>query len=463
MGSVTSTMHDDGRMSDASVFAGPFGERAELRYFRNTTARHGGICSSFGIDQRHNVYSISFTRRSATLLRFDPETLDPLNALALPPRSTSIMDALFRPDRIFATNAGAYFYLDNHDRIVLPTVNREIWIVDTPSGSSDFSVRFRMRTGVPEPDIVHATVPVWDETVHGPEAPAPSGYWFFTEAGRIGVVHPDHEEPLATLRLPNEERIANSCAIGKKGVFVVSTRALYRLELVGREIRVVYRVEYERGERKPGQLAPGSGTTPTLLGDLYVAIGDNSAVMNACIHDQDTGALVARREVFADQVGSACENSFIGHGNSIVVSNTFGYRNPLRMRGYDPVPGIVRLDVHAATGRLEQRWYRDDVAPASGIPKLALGNGIIYVYSMSWIERPARRIGRSAAGTWRWTLLGLDFETGRTVYSLPIFEGRRSLDHDNGWGTLAPGPDGSLFIGMWRGAMRVAARPTEPS
>lgn len=458
----TSTMHDDGYSSDASVFCGPHGTTSEIRYFKNTTTKFGGICASFGIDDAGNLFTISFTRTSTTLLRLDPTTLDPLNAFALPPRDVKIWDAIFNVDKVFKSTAGAYFYVDNFGRVVVPTLNRDIWVVGTdPSAAANdyFKLFFRIPTGVPESDSINATMPVWSATPHSAAQVAPEGYWFLTQGGSVGVARPAARPQVATITLPNGERVGNSFACGAKGLFVVSERALYRLALVNGVITILWRTDYEQGKQKLGQLSPGSGTTPTLLGDRFVSIGDNAAVMKACLFDQDTGKLLSAVPVFGDQIGSACENSFIGYDNALVVSNTYGYLNPMHMRGYQQSFGIVRLDADPVSGALTQRWYRKDVAAMSGIPKLALGNGLIYVYTMKWLEKPTLgdKPHQDLHGRWRWTVLGLDFATGQTMYSQDVFEGMPSLDHDNGWGTLAPGADGSLYVGMWRGVMRVSA------
>ena len=460
MAQATSSMHDDGGMSDSSVFAGPYGPKADIRYFQNMTSDFGGICASFGIDDQGRLLTISFTKSATTLLHLDAGTLNPLHAFELPPRSVNLWKAIFETDRIFKTNAGAYFYVDNHSRVVLPTIDREIWVVSqnpTAAPSDYFKATIRLSTDVPKGEAISAIVPVWDATPHGPSDPAPSGYWYVSESGRVGVARPSSMTQVASIQLPNGERIGNSCAIGPKGVFVVSSQALYCFTLEKGVITPKWRTPYTVGPLKPGQLSTGSGTTPTLLGEKYVSIGDASPVMNACVFCQDTGKALSAFPVFGDQPGSACENSFIGWNDSLVVSNTWGYRNPLHMRVYEQACGIVRLDADA-NGRLSQVWYRKDVAPMSGVPKLALDNGLVYTYSMTWLAKPKR--GKTPAtdqkGEWRWSVLGLDFETGKTVYEQPIFEGLTSTEHDNGWGTLAPGPNHALYFGMWRGAMRVA-------
>src|SRR5690606_20263319 len=145
--------------------------------------------------------------------------------------------------------------------------------------------------------------------------------------------------------------------MGRNGLIVVSEGALYRFELGPGEIVQRFRTEYEIGVPKPGLLAPGSGTTPTLLGDRYVAIGANAEVMNVCLFDQVTGELLDEYPVFEDQKGSACENSFVGHGTSLVVGNTFGYQNPMQIGKLVKSPGMIRLDVDESTKKLVRKWY----------------------------------------------------------------------------------------------------------
>lgn len=463
MGSATSAMHDDSYQSDASIFGGPYGANGDVRYFQNTTTRFGGICASFGIDQKGRLLTLSFSRTKTTLLRLDPQTLDPIAAFDLPPRNVKIFDAIFKVDRIFKSTAGAYFCLDDHDRLVIPTVDGEIWIVgqdETAPIGGYFKLFFRMPIALPAGDTINSTMPVWDDRPYGADRVAPAGYWFLTQGGRVGVARPAAYPQVPLFALPNGERVGNSFAVGKKGIFVVSERAIYRLSLVNDQVVVDFRTEYVQGKAKLGQLSPGSGTTPTLLGDRFVAIGDNATVMNVNLYDQDTGKLLDSVPVFADQKGSACENSFVGHGDALIVSNTYGYINPMRWHMNERVPGIVRLDADPSTGKLVQRWYAKDVAAMSAIPKLSLGRGLLYAYTMTWTKKPepSTKPQLDDPGEWRWSLIGLDFSTGKVVYDQPVFEGRPSLEHDNGWGTIAPGPDDAVYVGMWRGAMRVAAR-----
>ena len=62
--------------------------------------------------------------------------------------------------------------------------------------------------------------------------------------------------------------------------------------------------------------------------------------MNILGIDQASGRIRDAQPVFADKRGSASENSVIAHGDAIVVGNTYGYENPLRVP-HTPVSYIL--------------------------------------------------------------------------------------------------------------------------
>ena len=83
-------------------------------------------------------------------------------------------------------------------------------------------------------------------------------------AGRAssGTIDPDSG---AIRTLDTGEQITNSFAVDETGgVYIVSDAALYRFDAgAGGAPAVTWREEYPNsGVRKPGQVSPGSGTTP---------------------------------------------------------------------------------------------------------------------------------------------------------------------------------------------------------
>lgn len=282
----------------------------------------------------------------------------------------------------------------------------------------------------------------------------------------------------------NFEQIQNSFAVGKDGVYVVTDLALYKLifneETKGIELDPEWKNNFKGGGliydndfiRKPGHLNAGSGTSPTLMDNRFVAIVDNAARnVNICIFSQKTGKLINKFPLFTlDQ--SACENSIIAYKNSFIVANTYGYVDPFNNN--DTPGGIMRFDFNEETGRFERKlnWpdydYPLDLKTAT--PKLSTSRGLVYFYN---------REDKSTSSTYRrWQVSTLDFKSGKKVFSIiPYFEeggfndnvkglvlkmslGKENYDlkvFNNLWGTFEFGPENSLYIGAYRGFVRFSS------
>ena len=278
------------------------------------------------------------------------------------------------------------------------------------------------------------------------------------------------------------EEIQNSFSVGKDGVYIVSNIALYKLwfneETKNIELDPEWAESFKKGElvydnnmeNKPGHLNAGSGTTPTLMDDRFVAICDNDeGKINLCIFRQDNGELVSKLPLFGDN-GSAIENSAVAYGNSYVVANTYGYTDPFKV---NPTPGgIMRFDLNEASGKFEPV----DGWPAAGLfdcktatPKLSTRTGMLYVYNRDEEETKGHK---------DWQVTGIDFRTGlRVVYSKLFFEkgafndniniflkagslGNKNYDRkvfNNIWGTFTFGPNNSFYLGTYRGFIKVSS------
>ena len=150
------------------------------------------------------------------------------------------------------------------------------------------------------------------------------------------------------------EQIQNSFSVGPDGVYIVTSMALYKFrfneETKRIELDPAWEPTYAEGDLiydndrkiKPGHLNDGSGTTPTLVGDEFVAIVDNAPEqVNLLVFRQDNGKLVSRLPLF--EAGSAAvENSVVSYGNSLVVGNTYGYTDPFSEN--PTAGGIMRFD-----------------------------------------------------------------------------------------------------------------------
>jgi len=279
----------------------------------------------------------------------------------------------------------------------------------------------------------------------------------------------------------NFEQIQNSFAVGKDGVYINTDLALHKLRFneEKKEIELdpkwqenfvpgglMYENDYTR---KPGHLNAGSGTSPTLMDDRFVAIVDNdTSQVNICIFSQETGKLINKFPLFQLDA-SACENSIIAYKNSFIVANTYGYVDPFVSN--ETPGGIMRFDYDEAKGEFipNSNWppYPEPFDAKTATPKLSTANGLVYVYNRDTKGGPTPHDD--------WQITALDFETGTRVFSIkPYFEidefndnvkglmrkmslGKEEYDRkvfNNLWGTFAFGPNNSLYIGAYRGFVR---------
>jgi hypothetical protein len=277
-----------------------------------------------------------------------------------------------------------------------------------------------------------------------------------------------------------QEEIQNSFSVGKDGVYIVSNYALYKLRFNHDkkqiELDPKWVETYKDGDlvytndrkRKLGQLNAGSGTTPTLMDDRFVAICDNDSLqVNLCIFSQETGKLISKHKLFTN-AGAAVENSVVAYRNSFIVANTYGYEDPFKQ---NVTPGgIMRFDYNEDKGVFEhvKNWpLNGGYDCKTATPKLSTPTGMLYVYNRS---------GDDYDGHYDWQITGVDYKTGlRVFYIKPYFEkgsfgdnvsfllkwgslGSKNYDRkvfNNIWGTFTFGPRNSFYIGAYRGFVRV--------
>src|SRR5690606_34969548 len=110
------------------------------------------------------------------------------------------------------------------------------------------------------------------------------------------------------------------------------------------------------------------GTTPTLLGDDWVAIADNAEPrLHVLVYrrrpDVPSGErLVCEIPLFAEGA-SATDNSFIGIGRSLVVENNAGYDIfPTMMFGKTGAGGVARVDLDAEGTGCSVVWESSEIS-----------------------------------------------------------------------------------------------------
>ncbi len=241
--------------------------------------------------------------------------------------------------------------------------------------------------------------------------------WFASENGAVGFFDPSHQigafSRLIDPKTVEPELITNHLAISPdNAIFAVTTHALYRIEKssVGDNITIVWKEEFERGTTvKKGQSTQGSGTGPLLVGDDFVAIGDNRDIrMSVMVYRRST-SLKSQRKFCEQPVfkirSSAGEVAMAAAGSSIIVQNTFGYDGPDSVKDLaSSEAGLIRIDLNEADGNCKIAWNRPVAVPNLS-PIVSIDSGLIYVYAKKGIG---------------WYLIAVEFESGHPSFDIRV-------------------------------------------
>ncbi len=416
----SSNLHDDAYQTDSYRWAGPRGSATGTN-----SSFFGAECGSVTFDSKGRIVTVCVGLTNPTLRILDPDTLDSLASMDLPPRQPSGGN----PFTDFS--GGGYFYLDERDRAVIPTNSRHLYIVAETAGPGFQLTRdFDLTNVVPVGDKIISALPDWSGRL-----------WFATTGGIVGTI----DRPTGQVRSKDlGEGIGNSFAVDETGgVYIVSNRAMYRFDAgPGGVPSVTWRRVYENtGTVKSGQSQPGSGTTPTLMGKRFVAITDNADRMHVVIYRRRRGIrhrVLCKHPVLAPGAGST-DQSLIGTARSVVVENNFGYGGPTATEnGGITSRGIERLRIR--DGRCQVVWTNGQRAP-SVVPKLSLANGLVYSYTKPPSDHDP------------WYLTAIDFRTGRTVYRAL---GGTGLGFNNNYAPVTIARDGDAYVGVLGGIVRFA-------
>lgn len=418
-------VHNDAYMTDAYSISGPEGNDLNLKFF--TIPR---IFITIAFDKKGRIMTLGTgadSKRAVYLL--DPDSMKMIDTYELPAGTD-----------LSASGAG-YFYLDNNDRMIVPTTNKHIYKFNVEGNPSKFVLKSDYDlTAMPDPCHIISVLPDWQGNM-----------WFLTEEGIAGIINEDGTINFISLTHTQDgtivqEKIANSFAVDETGaVFVVSDYALYSLIADGnKKLRILWRENYDRGtQKKQGQFTQGSGTTPTLISDEYIAITDNAEPrMNVLIYKRSRNVegerLLCKIPVFTENA-SATENSLIAFRNSIIVENNYGYTKASDFVGKFTEPGMTRIDFHA-NGSYEVAWESDVVVP-SLVSKAAMGNSTVYTYT------------KDADG---WYLTGLDLNTGSKKFQTKA--GGDEVRYNNHYSGIALSSNGSVYVGCAGGIIRFSEK-----
>ena len=429
-----SNIHVDGYQTDTNVLTGPLG-----RDMSTLSTFYSADCGSVTFDSRGRIVTVCVGLAGPTLKLLDPNTLDEIASLTLPPKQVSSVGGNTFQD--FA--GGGYFYLDDQDRAIVPTTTRHLLFVKAGDSSFTQERDIDLSSFMGDRDKIISALPDWSGRI-----------WFATIDGVVGTVDLSTG---AVKALDTKEHNGNSFAVDDSGaVYIVTNAAMYRFAAgADGTPQVVWREAYENiGVQKPGQAQAGSGTTPTVMDGGLVAITDNADPMNVVVYKTARtvrgSRQVCKQPVF-EKGASSSDNSLIVAGRSIVVENNYGYTGPTTTEnGKTTSPGVDRIDLNANGNGCRTVWHSNETSPTV-VPKLSLGNGLVYVYT----KPPDQPNGGDG-----WYLTAIDFRTGKTVYRRLTGEG---IGFNNNYAPVTIGPDGTAYIGTLGGlvAVRDASPPAQ--
>ncbi len=438
----SSTMHVNAYNSDVHPLGGPLGINPIIQSYAHGT--FAGESASVTFDSNGNIVSVFGSFKEFTLVLISPVNFEILAKISLPARKSN---KTFNIRKIMKdTSGGAYFFLDNFDRAVLVDANQELNIISQVWDGNEVHFEIEKKYNLMDfltennhqEDLITSVLPDWE-----------GRYWFVSRDGIVGVLNTITEK--ISFIILDGEVIQNSFALDEKGIYIVSDRALYGVTTMPDNDRplIAWREEYERANhKKKGTITLGSGTTPTLIGDKYIAIADNAEPqINVLVYRRDIffegSRLICKTPVFYSGE-SATENTLIGINNSLIIENNYGYDLFTNMIfGRTGTGGITRIDFSEENGNCELIWYNPIISQTT-VPKLSLENGLIYVYA----KDPSIGWGIDA-----YYLSAIDFETGETIFEILTGTG---VSYDNNWAPITLGPDNSAYIGVLRGLVKVS-------
>ncbi|WP_245545858.1 hypothetical protein [Nocardia higoensis] len=430
----TALMHGDLASTDSTPHPGP-GPGARVAAW----SAPGGVCSATFLTSQGVPVSLCtafvglnpLTVVAPTVVVFDPLSAQPLASLQLAKGGLL---------------GGVYGYLDSADRVVVADGSGAIVKV-AHRREADGAVRLF----VDERIDLAARIPAGD-SVTGVAPDHRGRIWFATTGGVIGTVEADGR--IGDTRLPDGEQLTNGLSIHPGGASVLTSRALYEMRADDSGVpQIVWRRAYDAATtRKPGQLAAGSGTTPTYFGpggDAWVAIVDDAEQPHLIVHRTTDGSVLCRTPAFVTS-GQGTENSPMAWGDSLIIPSTYGFAYPPNATDGPSDPpnavfagGMTRIDV-SETG-CTRVWESDD--RMATLPKLSRADGAIH--ALTYGPLPARG-GVQQVGPVYYS--AVDVETGQRraheqVGFAPVDEPLQLT------GTI--GPDGSFWQGTFGRMLKI--------
>jgi len=365
------------------------------------------------------------------------------------------------PDKHQMGISGAYSVVSNHTFFV-PKLNRIYAYGDTVEGDRLSRIELKRTFEIP--------VECSDEVIVGITLTYDGRIAFATNYGRVGVI-PQNFSNYALYSIndgcENAEKVSNSISADENGgIYVVTDKAVYRINWDGEKLTLGWRAEYNTGEQRGGRLGKGSGSTPSLMNcgdDRFVVITDGQKIMHMVLLWRDEipenwKGLEGRDRRIAAEVpvtfGFETEESYseqsvlVRNCSAAITNNRLGVRLdflPERLQPFSMLisnlPGVAPYGVEKFVWDGERRelrsvWANKDVSLPNAIPTMSAKTNLLYA------------IGQRGGF---WTIEAINWQNGESVWYAKI----SPVPAFNSFYAAAEiGPDGCIYTGMLLGVAR---------
>ncbi|KAF2234826.1 hypothetical protein EV356DRAFT_135993 [Viridothelium virens] len=457
----SSTIHADGGNTGSVDYPGPLGQALNL-----TSIDLSGL-GVFYWDALGTMYGIyigpcngSDTNLIQAIAVLDPETLAIESAWQLPYTKTTQLNTaytqvLMETAEIVVNSVGGQIYIlqKSEDAAGSPTIGLRRTIDLTTSG---ILKGYRLLN-----TMMDSAGNVWFTTgvLDGIGGPAGISAGAATNTSIIGYVEPDGM--IHSLEVPNQD-IGQGIAVTNTTVFV-NTQPSGKDDHAdaegfisalrpgpGTTIDVVWNATDKAGsKRKPGALARGSGTTPSLLGNDFVALCNNADgqidlliyAQNASGHDIQPICTVPLWQPNASWTDNGPMVHFDGKDYGVVLENM--YNAPAYADTHNDtngpwnnltgqVPGISKILVAGDGSGCHVAWTNP--GRTTTVPILSTTTGLLYEYEQS--------AELADEGEYVWYAKAIDYMSGKTVWKARTGAGGK---FNNNLRTTLLSPEGTLY------------------
>jgi hypothetical protein len=441
-------MHQDGGNTGSTDNAGPIGKNVSISTFATPIA-------PFLFDSQGGLTAGAPTASGYSLNAIDPETLEAISTW-LPPTNQTL-------------NLAYITFVEKDSIIVATSTAGRVFVVQRNNSISPLA--FTTLRDIDVSQVLQSS-----EVLLNGMYDTLSNIWFTTglilgqgsapqNTTTAGYITPSNQ--INTIHLQNQA-VENGIAVSNTTVYVVtgppggdtqnSTSYMYAFQAEDDGVKALWSAPYNAGSKiQPGGFARGSGTTPTLLGDAYVAITDHAdtqislLIYHQVAQDSEDTQLLCKVPLFAPGA-SACDIGSISHasenGYSVMLLNDYN-APPIYPSANAPTADIngafsnmtqmtaggVRVDIPLTGSDCIIAWDKD--IRMNSVPTLSTKTGLLYGYEQNLED--------ASDGEWVWYVTARDWQTGELVWKVQTGAGGTFNDDFEG---NAIGMDGRLYQGV---------------